>query len=223
MTATIESAATTTAAPSKARRPRGRRVKRILGLSALVLGLAGAGGYLWLSGTSGVRNVGEPDCENVTPTGAAADGHADDHAGVCATLRALTDAWGRGDADAYGKVFTEDATYTTYVGTYYEGREDIVEGHRALFRGFLKGTKLADSFLSVRFYGPSTAVVTSRGDTYKGKAKKPGDLSKTQTYTLVRQDDGVWRIAAFHNTKRQRVMERISFLFAPDTRPAAER
>lgn len=70
---------------------------------------------------------------------------------------------------------------------------------------------------------PGTAVVTSRGDTYKGAPKKPEDLSKTQTYTMVRQDDGGWRIAAFHNTKRQTVMERISFLMAPDTKPQAEK
>ncbi|MBO2450220.1 SgcJ/EcaC family oxidoreductase [Actinomadura barringtoniae] len=94
---------------------------------------------------------------------------------------------------------------------------------RALFKGFVKGTKLADPYLAIRFYGPTTAIVTTRGDTYKGKVKKPADLSKTQTYTLVRDTDGQWRIAAFHNTKRQRVMERVSFLFDGDTKPAAEK
>jgi len=40
---------------------------------------------------------------------------------------------------------------------------------------------------------------------------------------VVREADGVWRIASFHNTQRQRVFERLSFLLAPDTRPQAER
>ncbi|WP_119726834.1 SgcJ/EcaC family oxidoreductase [Thermomonospora amylolytica] len=201
------------------RRPR-RRVKRVLGVAALTFGMAAGGAYLWLDSTSDVRNTGNPDCAAVTPTGTPA---ADGHRQVCAVLSSMTDAWGRGDADAYGAVFTEDATYTTFVGSHYQGRHDIVESHRALFGGFLKGTRLADSYLSIRFYGPTTAIVTTRGDTYKGKPKKPGELSKTQTYTLIRQDDGQWRIAAFHNTKRQRVMERISFLFDPDTKPAAEK
>ena len=70
--------------------------------------------------------------------------------------------------------------------------------NRALWAKFLKGTRLADQILDMRFYGPDTAVVTSRGDTYKGK--RPKKLTKIQTYTLVRESDGQWRIAAFHNT-----------------------
>ncbi|MFE9103494.1 SgcJ/EcaC family oxidoreductase [Actinomadura geliboluensis] len=206
--------------PAVPRRSRRRLVKRFLGVGALSAGLAAGGAYLWLDGTADVRQAGNPDCAAVTPTGAPA---ADAHRQVCATLSAMNDAWGRGDADAYGAAFTWDATYTTFVGSHYQGRRDIVEGHRALFGGFLKDTRLADSYLGIRFYGPATAIVTTRGDTYKGEPKKPGELSKVQTYTLIRQDDGQWRIAAFHNTKRQRVMERISFLFDADTRPAAEK
>jgi len=82
---------------------------------------------------------------------------------------------------------------------------------------------VADSYLDIRFYGPDTAIVTSRGDTYTGRRPEPGELSKTQTYTFVRQNDGTWRIVAFHNTKRQSAMERISFLFAPQTKPQAEK
>jgi uncharacterized protein (TIGR02246 family) len=98
-----------------------------------------------------------------------------------------------------------------------------VAGHEALFSGFLKDTKLANSFLDIRFLSADTAVVTGCGDTYTGDEPAPGRLSKVQTYTLVREADGAWRIAAFHNTKRQPVMERISFLLSPDTRSAAEK
>ncbi|MFE7798286.1 hypothetical protein [Nocardia sp. NPDC057440] len=91
-----------------------------------------------------------------------------------------------------------------------------------MFDGFPKGTKPAGSMLGLRFLWTDTAVVTSRGDTYKGAPKSPEDLSKTQTYSTVRQDSH-WRITAFHNTQRKNVMERISFPYDPDTRPAAER
>ncbi|WP_240777961.1 SgcJ/EcaC family oxidoreductase [Nonomuraea basaltis] len=187
-------------------------------MTGLTLGLAAAGGYAWLNGTSEVHNTGTSQCTAVTPSGPA-----DAHRQVCGVLEQLTGAWSRSDADAYGALFTGDATYTTYVGTHYQGRRDITEAHRALFGGFVKGTKLADSYLGIRFYGPGTAIVTSRGDTYDGEPKQPGELSKTQTYTLIRQDDGAWRIAAFHNTQRQPVMERISFLFAPQSQPQAEK
>ncbi|TXC99937.1 SgcJ/EcaC family oxidoreductase [Streptomyces sp. ISID311] len=145
----------------------------------------------------------------------------DDVAAVTSVLNELVAAWGQHDAQAYGELFTEDATYITYVGTLYQGRQDIVDSHRSLFAGFLKGTKLADEVLDIRFLGPDVAVVNGRGDTYKGK--RPPKLTKIQTYTLVRQNDGKWRIATFHNTKRKPLMESLSYRFAPGLIPAAEK
>ncbi|MEV6557240.1 SgcJ/EcaC family oxidoreductase [Nocardia sp. NPDC051756] len=141
---------------------------------------------------------------------------------IRAVFTEMVEAWGRGDADAYGAVFTEDATYTAWFGTLFQGRADIVESHRALFGSFLKDTKMADDVVDIRFYGPDTAVVNSRGDLYKGSPKTPDRLSKVQTYTLVRQD-GQWLIASFQNTKRKQLMERFTFRFAPGARPAAQR
>ncbi|MFB9365959.1 SgcJ/EcaC family oxidoreductase [Kitasatospora albolonga] len=148
--------------------------------------------------------------------------HSTDRQPVTEVLARLVDAWARHDADAYGAEFTEDADYVTYVGTHYRGRRDIVESHRVLFAGFLKGTRLADELVDVRFPAPGLAVVTSRGDTYKGAAPK-GKLTKVQTYTLVRGEDGRWRVAAFQNTKRRPLMEAVSFRFAPGLVPAAAR
>ncbi|QGN48298.1 SgcJ/EcaC family oxidoreductase [Micromonospora sp. WMMD558] len=142
----------------------------------------------------------------------------DDRTAVTSVIGALVDAWNRQDAEAYGRLFTEDATYVTWVGTHYRGRRDIVASHRALFTRFVKGTKLADEILDLRFFGPDTAVVTGRGEIYKGD--RPGKLTKVQTYVLVRTADGGWRIAAFQNTKRKPLMEAVSFRFAPDLIPA---
>jgi uncharacterized protein (TIGR02246 family) len=144
-----------------------------------------------------------------------------DRDAVLTVLRELVDAWARHDADAFAALFTEDASYTTFVGTQYRGRTDIAESHRTLWAKFIKGTKLADEILDVRFLGSDVAVVTSRGATYKGE-KRPAKLDKVQTYTLVR-DGGRWLIAAFHNTKHARLKEAISFKFAPETVPSALR
>ncbi|MEV5652760.1 SgcJ/EcaC family oxidoreductase [Nocardia sp. NPDC052254] len=212
MTATIDNTPDT-----GSRKSRRRTVAKALGAIALGLGVTAAGGYIWLDRTSEVRNTGVSDCASVVADG----GSAADLRAVCSTIGEMTAAWDRNDADAYGATFTENATYTTFVGTYYSGRRDLTEAHRALFNGFLKGTKLADSFLGVRFYGDDVAIVTSRGDRYEDG--RPAELSKTQTYTVVRERDGTWRIASFHNTKRQSVFERVSFLFDPATEPEAER
>lgn len=145
----------------------------------------------------------------------------DDRDAVTKVIASLIEAWRHHDADAYGAQFTQDATYVTFAGTYYQGRRDIIDSHRALFTKILKGTLLADEILGIRFYGPDAAVITGRGDSYKGS--KPKKLTKVQTYTLVREPDGQWRIAAFHNTKRKPLMEAISFKAAPDLVPASQK
>ncbi|MFH9725071.1 SgcJ/EcaC family oxidoreductase [Streptomyces sp. NPDC017254] len=206
-------------APPASPRRRRRTLKRALIATALTLGLTAGGGYLWLDSASDVKVTGAAACTAVTPAGSGTG--TGDRDAVCGVLSSLAAAWGAADADAYGALFTQDATYTTYVGTHYQGRGDIIEAHRALFGGFVKGTKLADSILGIRFLGPDAAVVTSRGDTYTGG--RPGELSKVQTYTLTREADGRWRIAAFQNTQRQPVMEKVSFLLSPGTVPGAEK
>jgi len=134
-------------------------------------------------------------------------------------IHSTADAWAAGDGHAYGAHFTADASYVTWVGTLYRGRDEIASSHQVLFAKFLKDTKLADEIVEIRFYGADTAVVNTRGDVYKGT--RPTKLGKAQTYTVVREADGQWRIAAFHNTKRRPLMEAVSFKFAPETAPAA--
>ncbi|MFA7762158.1 SgcJ/EcaC family oxidoreductase [Streptomyces sp. NRRL S-448] len=196
-----------------------RTLKRAALVTAALLTLGAGGAYLYLDTTADVSRTGTETCADVIPAGAnRADGEA-----ICTTIDALTTAWARGDADAYGGLFTENATYTTYVGSHYEGRSDITEGHRALFKDFVKGTALSATFLDLRFLGADAAILTGRGDDYTGAKPGPAELSKVQTYTLVRDTDGAWRIAAFHNTQRRNVMERFSFLYSPATAPKAER
>lgn len=203
-------------------RTRGRGARITLAVLAVVALALGAG-YLWLSATAQVHSLGEQDCEAVALTTSGAtesSAEAQAQARICTTVTTLSQAWAAHDAQAYGAAFTADATYTTFMGTHYAGREDIVRSHRALFDGPLEGTRLADSFLGIDLVTDDVAVVTTRGDTYEGA--EPGDLTKVQTYTMVRQADGSWLIASFHNTQRSPVMERIQFLMEPDSRPSSE-
>lgn len=133
-------------------------------------------------------------------------------------LERLATHWNAGDAAAYGEDFTEDASYVTFVGTVYRGRADLVAGHDALFGKYLKGSRMFSELVEVRTYGERTAVAVTRGDVGK---RRPARLSKVQTFTLVREDDGRWRVAAFHNTKRARLLEAISFRLLPRSAPMA--
>ncbi|MFG3253855.1 SgcJ/EcaC family oxidoreductase [Streptomyces sp. NPDC048172] len=194
-------------------------VKRVALASTLVLALGATGAYLYLDATSDVRRVGADDCREVIP----ADADRGDGKAVCATLDALAAAWERGDAEAYGRQFTKNGTYTTYIGSHYEGRADITASHRELFKGFLKDSKLAAKYLDMRFLTKDVAVLTSRGADYTGDKPDADELTKVTTFTLARDTDDAWRIAAFHNTERSNVMERFSFLWSPETAPKAEK
>ena len=219
-------ATTTPSSPDLAPSYRPRRGARVgkIGLVVLVaLALVGGAAYLWLSMTAEVGAVGEEDCSAVTvsaPESASAESTRAAHEGICATFDALAASWAEHDAEAYGEQFTKEATYTTFAGTHYTGRQDIIDSHRALYNGPLEGTRLADSFLGFDLVRDDVAVVSTRGDTYEGE--EPDDLSKVQTYTLAHEDDGQWRVTSFHNTKRNAVMERVQFLMEPESKPAAE-
>lgn len=138
---------------------------------------------------------------------------------IAAVLRRSQDAWNSGDGAAYGACFTADATDITFVGTLYRGAADIGRAHQALFDSFLKGTRLHLEVIESRLLTPDTAVVITRGEVAK---KPPKRLGKRATYTLIRNADG-WRIAAVQKTKRNRLMEAISFRIQPRTTPAASR
>ncbi|MEV6064954.1 SDR family NAD(P)-dependent oxidoreductase [Nocardia sp. NPDC052001] len=141
-----------------------------------------------------------------------------DTTAIRALIKRSADAWGRGDGAAYGACFTADATDVTYVGTVYHGGDEIGGAHQALFDSFLKGTRLTIDILEIRRYGADTAIVLTRGESDKGTAKKLGKLA---TYTVIRDMDGQWRIAAVQKTQHKPLMEAVSFKFQPATRPAA--
>src|SRR5699024_12225383 len=82
--------------------------------------------------------------------------------------------------------FTEDATYTTFAGTYYSGREDIVGSHAVLFDDVLADTRLADRFLELRMLTADVAVLTTRGDNYQGE--EIGRASCRERVERSRQD-----------------------------------
>lgn len=136
---------------------------------------------------------------------------------IHAVLKRSQEAWNRGDGAAYGDCFTADATDVTFAGTVYHGAAEIGRAHQALFDSFLKDTRLTIEIVEIRRYGADTAVVVTRGEVAKGT---PGKLGKLATYTLVRDTDGEWRIAAVQKTKHKRLMEAVSFKFQPATKPA---
>ncbi|MEU4829889.1 SgcJ/EcaC family oxidoreductase [Streptosporangium sp. NPDC023615] len=134
-----------------------------------------------------------------TPTPASADAEIRD------LLGRLTEAWNAGDADAYGELFTEDADYVTFFGLRLTGRPAVVEAHRALFEGPLKGSRLTGDpagrdGADIRRVRPDVAVVIFTGSVTGADA--PPDPARDSIVTLVAVHDDAWRFTAFQNTRR---------------------
>ena len=56
--------------------------------------------------------------------------HQTDEAQILALFDDLLEDWGRGDGEAYGSRFTEDADYVAFDGTRTRGRREIAASHQ---------------------------------------------------------------------------------------------
>ena len=144
-----------------------------------------------------------------------------DEAAIHALLQIISQAWTDADAGAFAACFTEDADYTTFVGTHYRGRPKIAEVHAVLWQRFLSGSRLLGAVTAIRFVTDDIAVVTSVGrvQRHRFSSTRP---DKAQTLIAVREDAG-WLFAAFHNCTRRPLLEWISTRadarLAPNTPP----
>jgi uncharacterized protein (TIGR02246 family) len=129
----------------------------------------------------------------------------------------MTEAWDRGDAEAFGEVFTEDADYVVYTGTHYRGRRKIVEAHDALWRRFLRGSRLFGVIDQIRFPAPDVAVVITEGAVLRRRSSRP-KANKIQTLVAVRREEG-WRFTAFQNTAKKALFEWIASRSEPRMAP----
>lgn len=122
----------------------------------------------------------------------------DDHGAASpeGVLEAFRQAWDAADAPAYGRLFTEDATYVIFMGDVMIGREEIQHTHHEVFTKWQRGTKLLVKAVNVRYLDDETAVVLTIGGIGTGVI----EYDKYQTFTLVRREDR-WLIAAFQNTE----------------------
>ncbi|OMI39059.1 SgcJ/EcaC family oxidoreductase [Streptomyces sparsogenes] len=132
-----------------------------------------------------------------------------DAAAVRALFEANSRAWG--DTEAFAGTFTEDADYVTFFGGRMTGRHAIAEGHRGLFEGVLKGSRLYAEIEDLAFPAPGIALVHSRGAVLKGKRTRPSARAlSVQTYVMTRGADGRWLIRVFQNTRHRPRVEAFS-------------
>lgn len=138
--------------------------------------------------------------------------HTPDERAIRDLFRQLLDDWARGDGNAYGSRFTENADYVAFDGTHTRGRAEISASHQQLFDKYLKGSRLTGEIGSVKFLGPDTALVHATGNTVmRGKTEPSPERASIQTLIAVR-DEGQWRFAAFHNCRIRPISSGAGFL-----------
>ena len=118
------------------------------------------------------------------------------------TFTALSDAWKNGDGEAFAQCCTNDVDFINLLGMHAKGRRTVAELHEKIFRGPYEGSTVAFDIESVRMIAPDAAlaIVTSRLDIPSGPVK--GIVSSIASVLLVRDGDR-WRLANFHNTRRE--------------------
>jgi uncharacterized protein (TIGR02246 family) len=128
---------------------------------------------------------------------------AADIAALAGLVRAMAEAWARGDGAGYGRLFAEDSDYVAFDGTHLRGRQANAEHHQRLFDTVLRGRRLVfEGEPVIRFLTPDVAVLHTMGSVVMPwQHGVTARRRSNQTMVAVREGDGGWRVAAFHNTR----------------------
>jgi uncharacterized protein (TIGR02246 family) len=106
--------------------------------------------------------------------------------------------------DRYAALVTEDADYTAFDGTRMSGRQAIADGHRALFAGIMRGSRMTMRPPSIRLVAPGVAVKCAFGGIImrwqRGRADPSAKRLSAVTFVVVRRGE-TWPVAAFQNTR----------------------
>ena len=109
----------------------------------------------------------------------------------------FAEAINRGDAKAFGELFTEEADFVVITGKYLKGRSEIVTYHAGLFTGDFQGSRLDVTSVAIRFLRPDVAIarVATKRTENGGKEMR----TSFPMLVMTKQRDS-WLITAVQNT-----------------------
>lgn len=113
--------------------------------------------------------------------------------------------WTEGDSAGFGRLFTKDADYVSYDGSWAAGVTRLQDNHDKLFRGVIAGSAMVGEIESLRFVTDSVAVLVGNGSVLMPwRSKLPKRRLSRQIIVCVRTPEG-WRIAAIQNGRQRPV------------------
>jgi uncharacterized protein (TIGR02246 family) len=111
----------------------------------------------------------------------------------------LEQAWNAADGAAFARPFAEDADFVNIRGEHHRTRDAIAKGHQAIFNSIYKGSVVRFQLARVRTLAPGVLLAHVRSTLKAPTGPLAGEYGALFSMVLV-QDQGNWRIAAFHNT-----------------------
>lgn len=128
-----------------------------------------------------------------------------DEAMIRQLINELVDAWNRGDAEAYGARYLDDATFTNVNGMFHLSRDEFNQRHEEIFRVAMKGSKITLTPRKIRCVRPDVAIVDLDCGVFGTKVQPPGVQAgadgslHTSLLLVLLKESGSWWIAAYHN------------------------
>ena len=124
---------------------------------------------------------------------------------IRAIVQSESDAWNRGDAEAFGAHYAEDGSFTNVIGQQLYGRKAFVAQHAGIFSTIYKGSHNELVIGKIKFLRPDVAVVDIDG-VLSGANRLPPGLKAfddgalhVKLQEVMTKEKGSWWIAAFHN------------------------
>jgi uncharacterized protein (TIGR02246 family) len=108
-------------------------------------------------------------------------------------------AWERNDADAFGDVFTDNASML--VGDEQLNSREAIRAYMArAFAGGWRGSRIEDDPVDIFFIGPDVALVTSRGGVVQeAESSLPPEREVRTTWVVVKRH-GEWKLFSYQSS-----------------------
>jgi len=136
----------------------------------------------------------------ILPTGTTPPAEATDPMGPATSIFArLEQAWNDADGGAFAAAFVPDAEFVDVRGGHHHGRDEIADGHQALFDSIYAGSTVRYLVDVARSIDPGCIVALASGTMWAPIGPFQGTNHARMTVTIVNRDDE-WAVVAFHNT-----------------------
>ena len=114
-------------------------------------------------------------------------------------LGRLEAAWDHGDGEAFGAVYTDDASFVTIRGEHMRGRDAITAGHSVILATIYAGSTNRMGLIDARAIDDDVILASARSTLDAPHGPLQGVHSATSTSVMIRSGND-WSVAATQNT-----------------------